>query len=341
MQTTSDPPQVAIREPIEPTPHSLSATDVAQVSTAELPQQPSSAKPPQAKAQRPRSKRATPNVPPLVRIVGVLAAVAAVAFAVIKLFDVAAERVREQDRFIVATRDIEATPLPVWVRTDLLAQVQRLAGLSDTLNTLEPDLAGELRDAFALHPWVREVVEVRITHPRTIRVKLEYREPVAVVQCVRSLEAVDRDGVVLPVAELPEPALYLTVTGVRSTPTGPVGTKWEDPALAGAVAVAAAIAPQHRKLGLTTIDVSGYRTNGNAQAAIYVLTDRGTRVKWGRPPNVDYPGEVPVQDKLDRLTQYAAEHGSLDEPTGPYDFDVTHWKEFIVRPRGQSSTKRR
>jgi cell division septal protein FtsQ len=274
-------------------------------------------------------------------IVATLALVAAAAFGILKLFETAAKRVREDERFNVATRDIEATPLPAWIRSDLLAQVQRLGALPDSINTLEPDLAGELRDAFSLHPWVREVVEVRITHPRTIRVKLEYREPIAVVQSVRSLEAVDRDGVTLPASELPDTSLYLTVIGVRSTPTGPAGTKWEDPSLAAAVAVVSAIAPHHRTLGLTTIDVSGYRANGTAQSAIYLLTDRGTRVKWGRPPNVDYPGEVPVQDKIDRLSKYATENGSLDCPAGPYDVDVTHWQEFTVRPRGQAPSKTR
>ena len=171
--------------------------------------------------------------------------------------------------------------------------------------------------------------------------KLAYREPVAVVRTTRSLEAVDRDGVLLPAAELPDPQLYLTVTGVRSTPTGPAGTQWDDPALHAAVATADALSPHHRTLGLSTIDVSGYRGNSGNPGSVYLLTEQGTRVKWGRPPTVDYPGEIPVQDKIDRLLKYVTENESLDKPSGPYEIDITHWQEISIRPRSQTPARSR
>lgn len=267
--------------------------------------------------------------------------IAGLAFGGYKLFDAAQTHVGHQARFRVAARDVVVTPLPVWIRTDLLADVQRLGDLPDTLDTLDPGLAEDLRDAFALHPWVREVIEVRVIHPATIRVKLAYREPVAVVHTARSLEAVDRDGVLLPAGELPDPQLYLTVTGVRSTPTGPVGTQWDDPSLHAAVATADALSPHHRALGLTTIDASGFGSNSGSQGSIHLLTEQGTRIKWGHPPDVDYPGEVPVQDKIDRLLKYVTDNGSLDKPSGPYEIDITHWQEVTVRPRGPTPAKKR
>jgi hypothetical protein len=288
-----------------------------------------------------RSKRSTKSLPSLFLPLLTCVAIAGLAFGGYKLFETARAHVGEQDRFRVAARDIEVTPLPVWIRTDLLAEVQRLGDLSDTLDTLDQQLAENLRDAFALHPWVREVIEVRVIHPATIRVKLDYREPVAVVRATRSLEAVDRDGVLLPAAELPDPQIYLTVTGVRSTPTGPAGTQWDDAALLSAVATADALSPHHRTLGLSTIDVSGFRGGSANQGTIYLLTEQGTRVKWGRPPNVDYPGEVPVQDKIDRLLKYVTENESLDKPSGPYEIDVTHWQEVSIRPRSQSPIRTR
>jgi hypothetical protein len=285
---------------------------------------------------KPRSKRGTKGlssaIVPLITCVGI----AGLAIGGYKLFVVARTQVGEQDRFRVAVREIEVTPVPVWIRSDLLAEVQRLGDLPDTLNTLDSQLAENINDAFALHPWIREVIEVRVIHPATIRVKVAYREPVAVVRTGRSLEAVDRDCVLLPAAELPEPQLYLTVTGVRSTPTGPAGASWDDPALHAAVATAEALSPHHRTLGLSTIDVSAYRGD---QGSVYLLTEQGTRVKWGRPPNVDYPGEIPVQDKLDRLLKYVTENESLDKPAGPYEIDITHWQEISIRQRSQSPAR--
>jgi hypothetical protein len=325
MSSTEDLASLEPAQPLEPI-GDAGENDAAE-STEAKPRSPSR----NGKSRNKRSTKSLPNlILPLITCVGI----AGLAFGGYKLFDAARTHVGKQDRFRVAARDIEVTPLPVWIRTDLLAEVQRLGDLPDTLNTLDPHLAENLRDAFALHPWVREVIEVRVIHPVTIRVMLTYREPVAVVRTIRSLEAVDRDGVLLPAAELPDPQLYLTVTGVRSTPTGPAGTQWDDPALHAAVATADAISPHHRTLSLSTIDVSGYRGNSGNQGSIYLLTEQGTRVKWGRPPTVDYPGEIPIQDKIDRLLKYVTENESLDKPSGPYEIDITHWQEVSVRPRG-------
>ncbi len=289
-----------------------------------------------------RNKRIPKRLPSLILLLIACVGFGGLVFGGYKLFDAARAHVGEQDRFCVATRNIDVTPLPVWIRTDLVAEVQRIGDLPHTLNTLNPNLTETIRDAFALHPWVRNVIEVRVIHPSTIRVKLAYREPVAVVRSARSLEAVDRDGVLLAAAELSAPQLYLAVTGVRSTATGPVGTQWSDPALLAAVATADAISPHHRTLGLSTIDVSGYRGGSGAnQGSVYLLTEQGTRVKWGRPPKVDYPGEIPVKDKIDRLLKYVTDNDSLDKPSGPYDIDITHWQEISIRPRSQAPAKER
>lgn len=243
--------------------------------------------------------------------------------------------VEEQQRFQVSLKSIELTPVPVWINTDLLAEVQHLSGLPTTINILEQDLVHRLRDAFALHPWVRRVKEVQVGPPNLARIRVAYREPVALVRTLHSFEPVDRNGVLLPADSLANLQLYLTISGVRSTPTGPAGTKWEDAAVLAGAATAHAVAAHHRNLGLTTIDVSYYRPTTRDSAQIYLLSEQGTRVKWGRSPDSGYPGEVPVLDKIDRLLRYAAEHGSLDLPAGPYEIDVTHWQEISRRPRLQ------
>jgi hypothetical protein len=293
------------------------------------------------KAEKAKTKAPEIRLPSILVMAVTAATVCAAAIGAFLLLDKARSFVSTQDRFRVSTRDIEVTPLPVWIRCDLLAQVQQLSDLPDTLNTMDENVSYLVRDAFAMHPWVREVVEVRVRRPSQIRVKLEYREPIATVHTTRSVETVDRDGVLLPGGMLSDPQLYPTITGVRSTPGGPAGTKWDDGALAAGIAVAIAISPQHRTLGVTTIDVSSYRPGNSNPGSISLLTEHGTRVKWGRPPNVDYPGEVPLADKIDRLTKYATDHGSLDQPAGPYDIDITHWQEISLRPRSQSSTKNR
>jgi hypothetical protein len=291
-----------------------------------------------AKAKQPR---ATSMAVSLVVTVGVAGAICAAAIGAYKLSNVARTYLMQQGHYDIAVRDFEITPLPIWIKSDLLAEVQRLAGMADKLNTLDEKLSQDVQRAFAMHPWVKEVVEVRVIRPSRVQVKLEYREPVAVVHTTRLLKAVDREGVLLPHTLDPDTQVYLTITGIRSTPSGPAGTKWDDAALAAGISVADALSPHHRHLGIGTIDVSSFRPGNSNPGSIFLLTEHGTRVKWGRPPSTNYPGEVPAQDKIDRLNKYASEHSSLDAPAGPYEMDITHWQEITLRPRAQSPTKLR
>ena len=237
--------------------------------------------------------------------------------------------------------DVEVTPLPLWIHGNVLEEAQYLAGLPETLNTLDPHLAQDLHDAFAIHPWVRQVLEVRVSHPAAARIKLAYREPVAVVRTATALEPIDREGVLLPRRGFANADLYLTINGVRSTPSGPPGTQWNDPAIVAGAVTADALAPQHRTLGIEAIDVSNYRATPNASGIVYLLTEQGTRVRWGHLPGSDYPGEVSTQDKIDRLVKYVADNHSLDLPDGPYDIDVTHLDGPTRQPRVQGPLRTR
>lgn len=298
---------------------------------------------PKSSGRTNRSKSASRGsmVPPVLRSLTVAVCVAAVAIGGFVGLQRARNFVMKEDRFQMAFRDVQVPVPPDWVRGDLVGEVQKIAGLPDTLNTLDETLSRQLHDAFAMHPWVAEVTEVRVTRPSTIRISLKYREPVAAVHTTRSLESVDRDGVLLPAARLPDSESLLTITGIRSTPTGPAGTRWDDPTLAAGISVATALTPAFRTLGITTVDVGSYRPTASNPGSIFLLTEQGTRIKWGKPPTANYPGEVPTQDKIDRLTKYASENGSLDKPTGPYEIDITHWQEISLRPRNQPATKNR
>jgi hypothetical protein len=258
-----------------------------------------------------------------------------------KAFSLGRATVTDSERFRLSLREIEITPLPVWIRADLLGQVQRSAGLPDELSSLDIQLTSRLGEAFGANPWVRKVREVRLIHPRTVRVGLTYREPVAVVQTAHSLHPIDRDAVLLPAEDLTDPAIYVTISGVRSTPTSPAGTKWQDPVVQAAAITADTLAGYHLKLSISAIDVSEYRPAATRPGAIMLLTEAGTRVKWGRPPDDDFPGEVSTQTKLTRLFKYLQDHGSLDKPAGPNDIDITHLEEISVRPRAAADRPQR
>src|SRR5262245_17186731 len=131
-----------------------------------------------AKTEKNKPKPAGFRLPSILVMLGTAFTLCAAVIGSYKLLEMARSHVAAQDRFQVSVRDIELTPVPEWIRGDLLAEVQQIAALPSTLNTMDDSLSRGLRDAFGMHPWVREVVEVRVKRPSQIRVKLTYRDPI-------------------------------------------------------------------------------------------------------------------------------------------------------------------
>jgi hypothetical protein len=149
----------------------------------------------------------------------------------------ARESLRQEDRYRISFAAIQCQPPPGPEQADLLSEVQYLSGLSDQLALLDDDLAERLRDAFAKHPWVESVQEVKIA-PRRIEVRLRYRKPVLAVQTSGQLRAVGATGVLLP-ATANTHGLPI-FSGTALPPQGPAGTPWGDAAVEAAARAAAA-----------------------------------------------------------------------------------------------------
>jgi hypothetical protein len=197
----------------------------------------------------------------------------------------------------------------------------------------------EVTQAFSLHPWVAEVVRATKANPSTLRLELRYRQPVAMIEVVDGLYPVDKEGVLLPSSSFSaaEARLYPRVQGVRSRPAGSAGIPWGDPLVVGAARIAVALESHWAQLRLDAIAVAKWNVGDRAdQDLYYLLSKGGTRVVWGRPPGTDHPGEISTDEKITRLSRYISDHGSLEAPDGPYEFDVRHWQEISLRPRTRS-----
>lgn len=146
----------------------------------------------------------------------------------------ALDQVRSRDRYYLAFLDIDVDPPPGMERLAFLDEVQYepgaiTASLPDRLNLLDDDLKDRLARTFAKHPWVAEVEEVRLVPPRDVQVRLIYRKPVLAVPMGKIMRAVDGEGILLPpqadTRGLP------VFSGKASSPAGPAGTPWGDPAV--------------------------------------------------------------------------------------------------------------
>jgi hypothetical protein len=240
----------------------------------------------------------------------------------------------ERPEYRLAAVKIEITQPPHWVPHDLVEQVVQHAALPAELSLLDDDLTRQVAEAFQFHPWVEEVVSVKKSVPAKIEVQLRYRCPVAMVQMQQGMYPVDGAGILLPPADfrIADTRKYPVILNVRSTPQGPAGTPWGDPVVLGGARLAAELAPYWKKLGVTSISCERSPTGKTADEWYTLISTGGSRIIWGRAPGVDHPGELSVEQKIGRLKKYVADFGNFDQPHGPYEIDIRHWREISRRP---------
>src|SRR5690242_11918224 len=91
-----------------------------------------------------------------------LGLVAGVVYGVAWLGGAAGERVADRDRYAVRVADISCDAPPGKDRAAFLTEVRYLADLPETVQAVDPKLPDRLAAAFARHPWVAEVVGVKV-----------------------------------------------------------------------------------------------------------------------------------------------------------------------------------
>jgi hypothetical protein len=217
-------------------------------------------------------------------------------------------KVRDQVRAAADTvlypEAVELRGVPDWVRGDLKAEALRTASLDAGMPLDDPRLTDRLRRAFEMHPWVREVTAVELRQPAAAAVAVRCREPVAMVGVKGGLLAVDAEAVVLPSADFTaeQAAAYPRITLVQSTPLGLEGTPWGDPVVEEGAAVAAAIGPEWRALGLHDLKPVAVR-----RGRVWELVgDDGRTVVFGSAPGREFQGEPSAAVKIARLKELVA-----------------------------------
>ena len=179
------------------------------------------------------------------------------------------DRVRGAADLMLHPDSITVEGIAPWVRADLKSEALRDASLDAGIPLDDPELVRRLARAFAMHPWVREVVSVTATHPAAADVTAETA------------------------------AEYPRITGVPSGPQGAVGFPWGDPLVEEGSAVAAAVGPDWKSLGLT-----GCRPAGGASQsprAWELIDDKGRTVLFGAAPGHEAAGEPTAATKISRL----------------------------------------
>lgn len=227
--------------------------------------------------------------------------------------------------YTVALEQVNITPLPPWIHTDVRADVFRNASLDPPLSILDDDLTQRIANAFAMHPWVAKVSRVAKRPPARIDVELVYRRPICMVEIPGDLLPVDIEGVLLPSGDFSpiEKQSYPCLAVVDTRPMGPVGQRWGDGRIVDGAEIAAALETAWKQLRLYRIQPCPKLAPAVAGEPTYELFTRaGTRIYWGLAPSSKATGELTTAERVARLLRYAAEHGSLDGREGPQALDV-------------------
>ncbi len=250
---------------------------------------------------------------------------------------------RSRDEYRLRASDIQISEPPRWVPGDLVEQVVVRSGLPKEMSLLDENLLAKIAEAFRLHPWVAEVVEVRKTRPARLSVDLKYRRPVAMVEVQQGMYPIDAEGHLLPSADfsVADTKRYPLVRNVQSVPQGPAGTNWGDVVVIGAARLAVTLLPHWKAFELVAIHVPRQTTASTSLEVLQfeLLTHGGSRISWGRAPGLDHPGELSTEQKIGRLQKYLADFSGFDQPHGPYQIDIRHWREISRYPISQIGRK--
>ncbi|MGD0518119.1 MAG: hypothetical protein ABSA26_11350 [Thermoguttaceae bacterium] len=246
-------------------------------------------------------------------------------------------RVLASPEYVIGPRGIEITPPPPWLRrTDLAAEVYRDLTLHGPVSIMDDDLTQRVAAACLLQPWVAKVQQVAKQYPAKVKVDLVYRRPVCMVKLGDQLLPVDAEAVLLPADDFcpVEMAKYPRLLDVDRGPMGGAGRRWGDIRVAGGAEIAAAIQPIWEKLKLQSIvphltpatATGASLPPGSARRAgdyyFEIIAAGGMRIIWGRSPASDITGEPTPLQKVKKLEQFFAEHGSLDYPQAPRELDL-------------------
>ena len=233
-------------------------------------------------------------------------------------------QVSESDRVhpdVVLMPDaVELRGVAPWVRCDLKAEALRNASLDGGLPLDDPELSRRLARAFEMHPWVKLVVNVSPRHPAAATVEVLCREPVAMVGVRGGLLAVDAEGVVLPSADFTaeSASLYPRISGIDSSPQGPEGSAWGDPVVEEGAALALAVGPEWKQLGLTEC-----RPVGKPGFRRWELVGPPPRtILFGSAPGREASGEPLAAAKIARLRAIEADPAAATG-NGPLDLTLT------------------
>ena len=244
----------------------------------------------------------------------------------------------ERDEYQYPLSELRLSPPHEWVPSTFVQDVLDDAELPETVSLLDTTLTRDLAEAFANHPWVQQVEQVRITPDRQIEVAIAYRHPRAMVELSAGTYPIDEDGVLLPPSDFSPADIgrFPLITGIATPPQGPAGTSWGSDQVLSAAHLAVLLTPERdldkywNRFGLKAIRPLS-PGDGKGPPTFVLKTVGESEIIWGHAPGADEL-EPTAEQKIGRLEYYLSQYGSFDQEGGPYRIDIREFQAITLEP---------
>lgn len=158
--------------------------------------------------------------------------------------------------------------------------------------------------------WFSTVRQVRRSGVGVVEIDADFVEPFTMIRDVEGSHLVTESGILLPL-QFPVTGKLKrqpVITGVRFARPWQPGERWEGSDITAALALAKMLEGHEWTEQIVEIDVSEFMQT----ESLWLTTDQGARILWGRPPGEERGREVPALQKLSYLEKMYGDSGRVD-----------------------------
>lgn len=224
--------------------------------------------------------------------------------------------------YALKLENIEITPQPKWIHTDLKAEVYRLNRLSQ-LSLLEPSATATIAHAFEANICIKSANHVRKLSGGKVQIDVTYRQPAAMVWVenasqpgtngpTKGVHAIDDEGVVLPRSEfsIAQVRDYFVIYAPELQLEGKEIVGFRDPRIGVALELCKLLEPYRVDLQLECIDVEpdgmDLQLGGFNSWQLSIRTKEDRLIVWGHAPGKETKDEMLVDEKIASMRAWLA-----------------------------------
>lgn len=236
----------------------------------------------------------------------------------------------DQALYSLQKENLKVTPQPPWIRTNVRDDIFA-NGRLDRVSLLEPRATAAIAQAFETHSWVKATTRVTKKAGGEVVVDLVYRRPIAMVYYERSSTdsrgtagevdkgffPIDENGVVLPTSDFTSEDVwsYFLIIAEGARPAGEVGMPYGDVRITEALALCTYLDKHRQTLRLQEIWVEQDPASRSEHPwSMTLVTSDKREIIWGHAPKSGSAGEVPAEEKLDRMIAWLQQPADSSQP---------------------------